>query len=952
MTWMDDQLRADLQNGFIDGSLPAGALGPEILTNRQGNTIFNEIKNELRTCTNFKMAVAFITPAVLVPIKSIMMDLAQKGVGGELLTGTYLQFNSPQVFAELMKIPNLKVRLTGEVGFHQKGYWFDHQDYETLIIGSANLTMDALLKNAEWCLKVSSKHQGAVIQQFAAEFGNQWQAGVQLNAAWLTAYQKGWQAPVLSTASQTSQSDLITPNAMQKAACKRIEALRQAGEKRALVISATGTGKTYLAAFAVQSAQPNRVLVVAHREQLLLKARASFQKIIGGQDQDYGFFTSQQTPGTARYVFATVQTLARHLDQIGPADFDYVIIDEVHHAGAVSYQKIINWLQPRFLLGLTATPDRTDDFNVYALFNYQLAYEIRLQEALSERMLCPFQFVGVSDYVWQGQTVSEKTPLKHLIQPERVDWIIKVADYYGHDGDVLHGLIFCSRTKEAQELAALLTQKGYPAQALTGQDSAAKREQAVARLQAGELVYLITVDVFNEGIDIPCVNQVIMLRDTQSAIVFLQQLGRGLRKAIGKQFLTVIDFIGNYQHNYLIPQALTDDHSHQRSRALQTLRAEPTLGISTISFTRLAYERILASVEKAQLTGMSLLKSEFSQLKQRLGRTPLMADFQRAGILDESIFAEKFKTYPRFLQKMGATVNLNPQTEPVLQFLTEELANGKRQHELILLAMLTKQSTITVADYQAQLHQNGCWVDDATLASVKRVLTLEYYLTKGKIGSRIRYGNQPLIITTGQQIQLHPQIQNYLRDAEFRLFWNDAIETGRLQAKKYDQKQPLTLNQRYTRMDAVKLLNNAQYMVPNGIGGYYFMGETGILFVTYHHSNTRAAIDFDNQFRSRTQLSFYSKTNRTLNSRDAEKLLNPNASLHLFVKNSDEQDQSQFAYLGLCQVMPGSAHEFLQKGTNKPIFGVELLLKHPVDQALYLAWQNEGAAHQFHQENS
>ena len=156
------------------------------------------------------------------------------------------------------------------------------------------------------------------------------------------------------------------------------------------------------------------------------------------------------------------------------------------------------------------------------------------------------------------------------------------------------------------------------------------------------------------------------------------------------------------------------------------------------------------------------------------------------------------------------------------------------------------------------------------MASVKRVLTLEYYLTKGKIGSRIRYGNQPLIITTGQQIRLHPRIQNYLRDAEFRLFWNDAIETGRLQAKKYDQKQPLTLNQRYTRMDAVKLLNNAQYMVPNGIGGYYFMGETGILFVTYHHSNTRAAIDFDNQFRSRTQLSFYSKTNRTLNSRDVE----------------------------------------------------------------------------------
>ena len=222
MTWMDNQLRADLQNGFIDSSLPAGSLGPEILTNRQGNTIFSEIKNELRTCTSFKMAVAFITPAVLVPIKSIMMDLAQKGIGGELLTGTYLQFNAPKVFAELMKIPNLTVRLTKETGFHQKGYWFDHQDYETLIIGSANLTMDALLKNAEWCLKVNSKHQGAVVQQFAADFGDQWQAAIQLTAGWLTAYRKDWQAPVLRPALQTTRSALITPNAMQKAACERI----------------------------------------------------------------------------------------------------------------------------------------------------------------------------------------------------------------------------------------------------------------------------------------------------------------------------------------------------------------------------------------------------------------------------------------------------------------------------------------------------------------------------------------------------------------------------------------------------------------------------------------------------------------------------------------------------------------------------------------------------------
>ena len=947
MTWMDDQLQADLQNGFINGNLPAGSLVPEILTNRRGNTIFNELKNELRTCTHFKLAVAFVTPAVLVPIKSIMMDLAQKGVDGELLTGTYLQFNSPKVFKELMKIPNLTVRLTNEAGFHQKGYWFDHDDYETLIIGSANLTMNALLKNAEWCLKISSKHQGAVVRQFAAEFSSQWQTARQLTLDWLAIYQENWQAPSLKTAPMTSQKDIIVPNAMQKAACQRIESLRLAGKKKALVISATGTGKTYLAAFAVQSARPKKVLVIAHREQILLKSRVSFQKVLGGQNADYGLFTSRQKPGAAKYVFATVQTLTRHLDEIESTDFDYVIIDEVHHAGAASYQKLISYLRPKFLLGLTATPDRTDDFNVYAMFDYQLAYEIRLKEALAEQMLCPFEFVGVSDYVWQGQTVTEKTPLKHLIQAERVEWLIKVAKYYGHDGDVLHGLIFCSRTKEAQALASLLTQKGYPSQALTGQDSATVREQAAAKLKSGQLAYLITVDVFNEGIDIPCVNQVIMLRDTQSAIIFLQQLGRGLRKSPNKHFVTVIDFIGNYQHNYLIPQALVDDHSHQRSRTIQTLNVEPTLGVSTISFTKLAYQRVLDSVEKAQLTGMSLLKSEYLKLKQRLGRIPLMADFEKADVLSEQLFAEKFKTYPRFLQKMGELVSIEPKYDQVLQFLTEELANGKRQHELILLAALTDQQTLSLDDYRKLLNQNGCWIDDATLTSVKQVLTLAYYLDKGKLGSKLRYGNQPLIKIDLQQLQLHPRIVEYLQNPEFKRFWNDAIQTGRLRAKNYDQTVPLTINQRYTRMDAVRLLNNDRYMVPNGIGGYYFMGDTGILFVTYHHQNVRAAIDFDNQFRSRTQLSFYSKTNRTLASRDAEKLLNPKAKLHLFVKNSDEQDQSQFVYLGPCQVMPGSAHEFLQKGTNKPIFGVELMLDHPVDQSLYLAWQNTNGTHSF-----
>ena len=244
--------------------------------------------------------------------------------------------------------------------------------------------------------------------------------------------------------------------------------------------------------------------------------------------------------------------------------FDYILIDEVHKAGASSYQKVIEYFNPKFLMGMTATPERTDDFNIYALFDYNIAYEIRLQEALEEDMLCPFHYFGVTDIEYNGETIDDATILSKLVADERVNHILDKIEYYGFSGETVKGLMFCSRKEEAAKLSLVLNEKGLRTVALTGDDSQEERVLRINQLENGKLDYILTVDIFNEGIDIPCINQVVMLRQTQSSIIFIQQLGRGLRKHDTKDYVTIIDFIGNYKNNYLIPVALSGDQSQNK----------------------------------------------------------------------------------------------------------------------------------------------------------------------------------------------------------------------------------------------------------------------------------------------------------------------------------------------------------------------------------------------------
>ena len=505
-------------------------------------------------------------------------------------------------------------------------------------MGSSNFTAGALKVNKEWNLLFTSHNNGKLTEDIASEIEEQWKGASKLTPEWINEYEKKYKIqnkPAIKVVSQSVDEDnsnysTIKPNKMQKEALKNLQKLRLLRETKGLIISATGTGKTYLAALDVKNYNPKRFLFVAHREQILKKSLDSFHKVLGGDKKtNYGILSGNAKNTDAKYLFATVQTLskAENLNQFKRDEFDYILIDEAHHVGSKIYGKLLDYFTPDFLLGMTATPERSDDKNIYELFDYNVPYEIRLQEALEEEMLVPFHYIGVSDYTYNGEVIDDNTNLKYLVSEERVKYVVEQSKYYGYDGDVLHGLVFVSRKEEADEIAKLLTKNGYPSQMLSGEDSQEQREQAIEKLKNGELTYLVTVDIFNEGIDIPFINQVIMMRKTESVIVFVQQLGRGLRKAQGKEYLTVIDFIGNYKNNYLIPVALTGDQSRTREGIREHVETGQIEGLSTINFELVAKKRILKQLRGKKNFFTLEIKKDYQELKRRLNKAPLIADF-------------------------------------------------------------------------------------------------------------------------------------------------------------------------------------------------------------------------------------------------------------------------------------------------------------------------------------
>ena len=933
-------MRDAILNGFEDEKYPGSELlGPKILGNDAQEKIWFTLREELYSCKSFTWAVAFITQDMLVPLKVVLADLANQGVSGTIITGDYLGFNDPRVFEELQKIPNLKIRIATNTGFHAKGYLFEHGDYQTIVVGSANFTRSALLSNYEWALKVSSNKQANLTKQFAKKIALLKQNSFAITSEWLEEYKENWIKPKETVVRKNVEK--ITPNQMQQAALKNLNALVANGEKRGLVVSATGTGKTYLGAFAVKDFKPKKFLYVVHRQQIAKKSLESFYKVIGSSRKDYGLLSGDHHDVNRKYVFATVQTLSQPdvLASLAEDEFDYILIDEAHRAAAPSYQKILAHFKPEFLLGMTATPERMDEQNVYQIFDYNLAYEIRLRDALEEKMLAPFHYVGVQDYEVAGQTIDETTGLRYLVSEQRVDYVLKEIEYYGYCGNHAKGLVFCSRQDEAKELAILFSKKGHPAVALTNEDSEKRRSEVIAELVNGKIEYIIAVDLFNEGIDIPSLNQIIMLRNTQSSIVFTQQLGRGLRKYPGKNFVTVLDFIGNYKNNYLIPIALNQDTSRDKDRAKRETRLPSLIDVSTINFSKVASEKILASLDQVKLDGLRELRQSYQELKNKIGRTPLLFNFYQYGSVSPLVFANNhgLDNYATFLRKMGESVELSKYENQVLTFLTRELLNGKRIHELLLLDLLLKNGKVKQEDYVSRLQKCG-YANKAVLGSVEDILSLSFFDVKqGKTTKKAQYGDLPIIEHSNLlDYELNEKIGAALRQNEwFKRLVVDVIKTGLKLNESYDNMHQFTLYQQYDRKDACRLLNWPKDVSAPMYG--YRVGEHDTpIFITYEKNDDqkRNAI-YDNTLENGRSLRWYTRVPRHLNSEEVQRLLHTGRMhIHLFVKRSDAEGK-QFFYLGEAKIDPSSVKEELIGAKKKPAVGMNLIFEQPLTSEMY-----------------
>ena len=914
------ELSTSLKTALIDkniASLPE--YQPHLIYNDplENNNLLVELLSELNTCEAFYFAIAFITPSGLITLKEMLKALEEKNVPGYILTTDYLYFNPPKALEELAQFSNLKIRIYSRENFHIKGYIFSHaNNVYKIIIGSNNLTQTALKSNKEWSIKLTSLKDGQFIQNTLAQFDKMWRDAIDFNEKWLAEYTQKYTATQKILKSQQLKNRKafvsLTPNSMQIEALANLEQLRTQGKQKALLISATGTGKTVLSAFAVQKAKPKRLLFLVHREQILQQAKQTFQDILGNFSISFGLLSGTHKDYSADYLFSTVNMLSKHdiMQHFAPTHFDYIIIDETHRAGAESYQRILNYFQPQFLLGMTATPERTDGFDIYRLFDHNIAYEIRLNQAMQADLLCPFHYFGITDITINGTEIDENSNFNDLIADERVQHIIKQSQFYGYSGSRVKALVFCRQIEEAELLSQKFNQQGFNTIALCGKDTQDIRQEALEKLaqehRQNGLDYIFTVDIFNEGIDLPAINQIIMLRPTKSPIIFVQQLGRGLRKAPDKEYVVILDFIGNYQNNFMIPIALSGDTSYNKDN-IRRYVAEGNrfiYGPSSIHFDEISRQKIYQAIDSAKLSDMALLKNAYLELKQKLGRIPAISDFTNFSSIDIFKYMDKFKSYHYFLKKYDKDypISFNTAQEEILHYISTRFAKGKRILEILALRLLLDNTQHLLIDLNAQ------YFSDNPLNALQQKSLINNLTNQFTISNeQVKFANCVFIQKANDDYVISKNFAELLHDQHFK---QSILELCDLATTQYTKNYlstykntDLTLYQKYTYEEVCYLLNWPQKINPNAMAGYFYEKTTHTMpvFINYIPPDKKR-VDYANEFLSDSQITAFSKSNRKLDSADAKHIYQAQKEhneLYLFVRKPDnDKEAKEFYFLG------------------------------------------------------
>lgn len=958
------QLSESLYTGFIDLNRPSKPnFVPQILVNNktEGKKVLTTIENELLLCDNFWFSVAFVTTSGVASLINTLKLIEEKGKFGKILVSQYLNFTQPEALARLIQLRNIEVKIAVEGDFHAKGYLFRNGLYYNLIVGSSNLTANALSVNKELNLKISATPDSFIINSALKEFSYEFEKAVPVDLDFIKNYKKEYDNQIHIN---KQYKDLlkeylptkVQPNTMQVDALRNIDALRKEGKDKALLISATGTGKTYLSAFDVKAYKPKRFLFVVHRSNIL-KAAIKTYKDVFGSSKTYGIYSGSNKELDSDFIFSTIQTLSmqQNLEQFNPEQFEYIVIDETHRAGAETYQRVIKYFKPKFLLGMTATPERTDGLDIFKLFNYNIAYEIRLHKALEMQIVSPFHYYGVTDILVDGERAIEAKDFNKLASKDRVNHIIEKASFYGTDSGVLRGLVFCSSIEECKELSNAFNQSGFKTVALSGDNSEQERTIAINLLESEEidekLDYIFTYDIFNEGIDIPKVNQIILLRPTQSAIVFVQQIGRGIRKIDSKEYLTVIDFIGNYKNNYLVPIALYGDNSYNKDTLRKLISSKSSFipGSSTINFDEIAKAKIFESINTANMQQKKDLIKDYRLLKYELGRIPMMIDFEKQGSRDPQLYVNSAKSYFNFVaeQEVAYQNKISQKERKLLELFSSEINNAKRIEESIILSKLLSERAVSKTEVLEVLFQEfGIRSNNDSINSAIQNLNFGF-ITENKNNKLVPvkdiYGFE-LITTSNKQINLTKQFQRFIDNKTFLSFLVDSIEYALFKFKKinslFKYNNGFHLYQKYSRKDVFRILNWPQNPVAQNVGGYMISPDKTNcpIFVTYHkRDDISDTTKYDDGFESNSEFKWMSKSNRNLNSPDVKAILNTQSPLRLplFIKK-DDGEGTDFYYMGELKVMEGQYSETKMISDKKAsVVKINFSISPSVDDNMY-----------------
>lgn len=646
--------------------------------------ITSNLVNELKALSKDATQISWITAFAMKSGVKLMLETLQEAHGREadiqLLVGDYLSITQPDALLMLREaLPNAEIRLfrTHGQSFHPKAYLFRHANMQHVIVGSSNLSKSALTTGVEWSLHtVNEETFEEAIQEFqklfyaantvpvndftiaryrqvyeesnkTMPFSKQWddEDAAQLMYGFDTGADVGFEER------ETYEVTTLEPRPAQKLALRALEETKEQGYDKAMVVMATGLGKTYLAAFFARGFK--RVLFVAHRDEILEQAKAAFTHV--HRERTAGFYNGVEKSLDSEMTFASIYTIGQkqHLKQFARDAFDLIVVDEFHHAAAPTYNRLIEYFEPQFLLGITATPDRLDNKDVYAICDGNVAFEIHFLEAIAHKWLSPFHYYGVKDEIdysqirWVGTHYDETELTARQLEASVVENVFKKW----LELKQTRTIGFCSSVKQAQFMARYFESRGVRAVALTGQNSRAERKLAREELMGGSVDIIFTVDLFNEGVDIPAVDTLLFIRPTESIAIFTQQIGRGLRIADGKEKCVIIDFIGNYRNADRKLKLLSPELMMKGRKGMQQVHTVP--GTDVVLHFDLDVIDLLNEIVRKNQSYKQQIISAFDAVKEELGRRPTYLELYLQSGYEDLNVAKEFGSYVGLLEVAG-----------------------------------------------------------------------------------------------------------------------------------------------------------------------------------------------------------------------------------------------------------------------------------------------------------